>query len=236
MNNYALQFYKTNNGPCPYRPEGTWENLSFYTEHLTGAVYESLLNQGFRRSGYSVYHPICQSCQHCIPIRINTSQFVPSKGQRRTWRKNQDLRIVHYPLTFIPESFQLYQRYQMSWHQTEELPTEKEYQHFLLESPVNTEMIHYYLGDVLIGVGWVDKLPSILSSIYFIFDPEYAARRLGVFSILYELNYSLQLGHEWLYLGYWVENSPKMQYKAEYRPAEILMDEQWMEIDTYKAK
>jgi len=235
MHDQKFQFYHTNNGPCPYRPVGVWENLSFTTEFLPGDVYEALLNQGFRRSGYSVYHPICETCQLCIPIRVKASDYAPSKSQRRTLKKNKDIRIEHQPLGFSVESFELYQNYQFHWHQTKEMPNEWEYRSFLIESPVTTEMIHYYLEDQLVGIGWVDRLPNLLSSVYFIFDPHYASRRLGVFSLIYELKYCLELGHEWLYLGYWVEDSPKMQYKADYQPAEVLINQKWIPIEEHQS-
>jgi len=227
----SYQLYRTNNGPCPYRDEGTWENISFEVERFSPQMYQDLLNQGYRRSGRSVYHPICQNCKRCIPIRINANKFAPNKGQRRTWKKNQDLHIEHRPVEFSQKSFELYQRYQEEWHHVPTTPSLSEFQSFLIESPVETEMIHFLLDQELIGVSWVDRLPSSISSVYFIFNPDYASRRLGVYSILYEIKYCQQLKLPWLYLGYWVEDSQKMQYKANYHPAEILCENQWQSID-----
>lgn len=229
----TIQLYHTYNGPCPYRSEGNWENISFEAKSLPLYYYEELINQGFRRSGCSIYHPYCQFCQLCIPIRINSILFHPSKGQRRTWRKNQDLRIVHRPAIASEESFELYKKYQIEWHRVTSEPTMNEFENFLIKSPVQTEMIFYYLEKQLIGIGWVDQLESILSSVYFIFDPEYASRRLGVYSVLYEIEYCRQLGFPWLYLGYWVPDSPKMKYKGEYQPSEILIDKKWIPIENY---
>ncbi|MGK5092199.1 arginyltransferase [Deltaproteobacteria bacterium TL4] len=232
-NSPGFQFYHTNNGACPYRKEGIWENLSFTTEHLTHDVYEALLNQGFRRSGYAVYHPICEACQRCIPIRLNTKAFSYSNDQKRTLKKNRDLRTEHRGLEFTREGFQLYQKYQTQWHHAKEAPSEWEYRSFLLESPVLTEMIYYYLGKKLVGISWVDLLPHIISSVYFIFDPQYAQRRLGVFSLLYEINYGKQQGLPWLYLGYWVEDSSKMNYKSNYHPAQLLINKGWVPFEDY---
>jgi len=227
-----FQFYHTNNGPCPYRSEGIWENLSFSVEHLDGEIYETLLNQGFRRSGYSVYHPICEGCRRCIPIRVNAQYFTPSKGQRRAWKKNQDIEIEHRPLEYTQEGLKLYQQYQLKWHQNQTEPDEWEYRSFLIHSPVETEMIYFYLKGHLVGISWIDRLPSLLSSVYFVFDPDYASRRLGVFSLMYEIQHCRQLGFPWLYLGYWIEDSPKMKYKAEYQPAEILMNQNWVPFES----
>lgn len=225
-----IQLYQTQNGPCPYRPEGVWENIAFEVPCLSGEMYEALLNNGFRRSGYSIYRPACQGCHRCIPLRVDTQRFAMTKSQRRTWRKNQDLSIEHHSVGFTEESFELYQHYQMQWHHSDKKPNIWEFQSFLLESPVETEMICYYFEKILIGVSWIDRLPTSLSSVYFIFHPDFAARRLGVYSILYEIAYCCQLNHPWLYLGFWVEDSPKMKYKAEYQPAQILLNEQWQSL------
>ena len=94
MGGQRIQLFQTNNGDCPYRKSGVWENLSFYADELSDSAYAALLDQGFRRSGNSVYHPICHNCESCIPIRVDVNRFAPSKSQRRTWRRNQDLRVV----------------------------------------------------------------------------------------------------------------------------------------------
>ncbi len=229
----AVQLYRTNNGPCPYRDEGVWENLSFQVESLPGEMYEKLLNHGYRRSGCSIYHPVCQGCKRCIPIRIDATAFRATKSQRRVWRKNQELHITHHPVQFTEESFELYQKYQINWHHAEQAPDVWEFQNFLINTPVNTEMIEYRLDDVLIGIGWIDHLPTLISSVYFIFDPDFASRRLGVYSILYEIEYCQKQNRPWLYLGYWVEDSPKMSYKADYRPAQILINDQWQSLDRF---
>ena len=227
MGRQRIQLFQTNNGSCPYRESGVWENLSFYTRRLSDEAYASLLDQGFRRSGNSVYHPICQNCESCIPIRVDVNRFAPSKSQRRTWRRNQDLQVVSGDTEFSEAAYDLYRRYQIGWHGSDAGLEEADFHEFLVSSPVSTEMLHYYLGDQLLGVGWVDRLPQMLSSVYFIFDPEFASRRLGVFSLLCEIEYCRRLGLPWLYLGYWVPDSQKMGYKAEYRPAEVLVRGQW---------
>ena len=165
-------------------------------------------------------------------MRLNVEAFRPSKGQRRTWKANQDLRVEHHPLEFTQEAFDLYRLYQYHWHKTEELPELWEFQEFLLESPIPTEMVHYYEGDLLIGLGWIDVLPDLLSSVYFVFHPDYRSRRLGVYSIMHEIETCQKLGKKWLYLGYWVEKSSKMNYKADYRPCEVLIGKNWVPLES----
>ena len=236
MNSSTIKIFRTDNGPCPYLNKANWENISFHASKLHPDSYASLLNQGFRRSGLTIYHPVCSSCQECIPIRIDALNFVKNKGQRRTWRKNNDLRVEHQSSEFNQEDFALYRRYQREWHKTDVLVNENEYLEFLIDSPVNTEIMRYYLGDKLIGLGWVDLLPELISSVYFVFDPDYVSRRMGIFSLLYEIEYARSLDIRWLYLGYWVKSSTKMKYKADYQPVELLFDSKWIPFNSYQPK
>ena len=228
MGSTRIRFYQTHNGPCPYRSNGDWNNLAFQTQNLSEEAYGSLLDLGFRRSGLSVYHPICSGCSSCIPIRVNTNTFKASKSQRKTFNKNQDLRVKHQPPDFCQEGFQLYSKYQQKWHQSGSPITESDYLDFLIHSPVKTEMLYYYEKDRLLAIGWIDVLEHMLSSVYFIFDPDESSRRLGIFSLLYEIEYARKLEKNWLYLGYWIEDSQKMTYKGEFQPAELLFNKKWV--------
>ena len=228
MGSTRIRFYQTHNGPCPYRSSGDWNNLAFQTQSLSEDAYGSLLDLGFRRSGFSVYHPICSGCSSCIPIRVRTDTFILSKSQRRTWQKNQDLRVEHHPPAFCQPGFELYSKYQQNWHHCGTPVTESDYQDFLIHSPVKTEMLYYYDQERLLAIGWIDILPKMLSSVYFIFDPDEAPRRLGIFSLLYEIEYASRLEKPWLYLGYWVEDSQKMSYKSDFQPAELLFNKKWV--------
>ena len=236
MSRTPIKFFRTDNGPCPYLEKGNWQNISFQTSKLQSDGYNTLLNQGFRRSGITIYHPVCPSCQECIPIRIDALNFIKNKGQRRTWKKNNDLHVEHHTAEFNQEDFDLYSLYQREWHKTNVPVKKEEYLDFLINSPVNTEIIRYFFGDKLIGVGWVDCLPELLSSVYFVFDPDYVSRRMGVFSLLYEIEYARSLDIRWLYLGYWVKSSAKMKYKADFQPAELLNDSKWIPYNSYQSK
>ena len=236
MSKTPIKIFRTDNGPCPYLEKRNWRNISFHTSKIQPDSYTSLLNQGFRRSGLTIYKPVCSSCQECIPIRIDVHNFFKNKGQRRTWRKNNDLRVEHHTTEFNQEDYTLYSRYQREWHKTDVPVKEGEYIDFLIESPVPTQILRYYLGEKLIGLGWVDRLPELLSSVYFVFDPDYVSRRLGIFSILYEIEYARSLHISWLYLGYWVKSSAKMKYKAEFQPAELLYNYKWIPLNSHPSK
>lgn len=234
MSGIKVKLFQTDNGPCPYKEDKRWQSVSFQTSKLPEDGYISLLNQGFRRSGLSIYHPVCKGCESCIPIRIDVRNFSQSKGQRRTWRKNRDIRVEHHPLEFKIKDFELYKKYQKDWYHVNNPVSKSEYKEFLTESPVNTEILRYYLNEKLIGVGWIDRLGELISSVYFVFDPDYAKKRLGIFSLLYEIAYARFLGIRWLYLGYWVESSPKMNYKAEFHPSQILINSRWIDFKDHK--
>lgn len=228
MSGVKVKLFQTDNGPCPYIGDKAWQNLSFQTSNLPADGFVSLLNNGFRRSGLSIYHPICSGCQSCIPIRVDVQNFKKNKGQRRTWGKNKDIQVEHHPIGYNKEDFELYKHYQKNWHGLDTNIDEIEYCEFLIETPVKTEIIRYYIGKKLIGVGWLDLLPGLISSVYFIFDPDFSSRRLGIFSILYEINYAKLLNIPWLYLGYWVDSSSKMNYKANFKPVQILKNSRWI--------
>ena len=136
-----VQLFHTVNGPCPYRESGTWENISFFPTTLSPELYEVLLQRGFRRSGNSVYHPICGDCQRCISLRVDTKLFHRSKSQRRTWNKNQDLHIQRKPLEDSDQYYKLYRKYQKEWHHAKKVPSRREYREFLIDTPVETELL-----------------------------------------------------------------------------------------------
>ena len=162
-----------------------------------------------------------------LPTGRHVSSFQPSRSQKRTQRKNQDLRIEHTPVAFREDVFKLYQRYQKYWHQRGNSTSKEEFIEFLIDSPVPSEMILFWLEDELIGVSWIDRLKDSTSAVYFAFEPRAQHRRLGIFSLLHEIEYARRCNRKWHYLGYWVPDSNKMQYKADFHPSEVLLHQIW---------
>ena len=179
MGSTRIRFYQTHNGPCPYRSSGDWNNLAFQTQSLSEDAYGSLLDLGFRRSGFSVYHPICSGCSSCIPIRVRTDTFKPSKSQRRTWQKNQDLRVEHHPPAFCQPGFELYSKYQQNWHRCGTPVTESDYLDFLINSPVKTEML-YYCPKVVWKTIWAQNSMIYARLCEFVFIPRKTRLRAGL--------------------------------------------------------
>lgn len=221
-----LEIFEANNGNCPYLDARQWYSYTFKSEKLESNVYESLLAQGFRRSGKFFYKNNCPGCAECVAIRLAVRDFQMSKSQRRTWKKNQDLSVSWHPVKFDHESYELYQRYSVQKHGTD--TTEKNYWDFLVNSAVETIMMRYYLGNKLVGVGWLDVLPRSLSSVYFAYDLEYSKRRLGVFSVLKEIELAKELHLSYLHLGFWVSDCEAMNYKFQFKPHELLINDIWV--------
>jgi arginine-tRNA-protein transferase len=213
--------------PCPYLPGRTSVSHYLHAPPGSGAWYEQLISDRWRRSGGIYYQPNCPDCRLCRPIRIPVADFIPSPSQARTLRRNAGLSVAVSPDLADPEALALYGRYQTGWHGAEMEPAPEDTRDFLGASPVDSVLMLYRLDGVLLGAGWVDLLEDSLSSVYFAFEPSAAKRRLGVFSLLKEIELARALGKTWLQLGFWVPGCPTMDYKAGYRPHEILVDGGW---------
>jgi len=208
----------------------------FSASALDPSVYETLLAEGWRRSGSTFYRDVCAGCRLCVPIRLDSSSFSPSRSQRRAARLNADVSVEAVAPTFSEERYRLYRAYLGARHRPEGdgLPPHGEdferasYEAFLLGSPLfdsvgedASRIVEYRDGaGTLLATGYVDVLPGGLSSVYFAFDPAESRRSLGTWSVLRELDLARELGKRYYYLGFWVPGSPKMDYKASFRPFE----------------
>jgi arginyl-tRNA--protein-N-Asp/Glu arginylyltransferase len=217
------------NGPCPYLDNGiAWETRRFTTPSFDPELYETMLAQGWRRSGTAFYRNACSGCGLCLPIRISRSNFAPSASQKRVLAKNADLSVGMRKLSLDPESYLMYARYSDARHGKEGNDV-LSYIGFLLDSPLDSRMISYRSPDSgrLLGEGYVDVLPNGLSSVYFAFEPSEGRRSLGTYSVMRELKFAESMGKEYYYLGFWVPGSVKMGYKANFSPFELALDGKW---------
>jgi len=191
----------------------------------TASLYDNLSQQGFRRSGGDIYRPDCYGCNACIPVRIPVQKFVPRRSQRRVWQKNYDLTVSAVPASFKSEHFNLYRRYLSSRHLDN--PNPNTYTQFLICSWARTKFYEFRLNKKLVAVAVIDHLKHGLSAMYTFFDPDYPARSLGVYAILWQIEETKRLNLDWLYLGYWIKDCKKMNYKTEYQPLEYYYREKW---------
>lgn len=209
---------------CPYLP-GRQERVEcFYADRLSPAVYEALMNRGFRRSGGVIYRPVCEGCRECKQIRVPVDRFQPSKSLRRVWHRNRDLAVDVTAPAPTEAKRKLFHRYLASRHDGTMTGSPEEFREFLYHSPVDTLEIGYSLGRRLIGVSLVDRGPRSLSSVYMFFDPDHGRRSLGTFSVLWEIDLCRTMGVPYYYLGFHVADCQAMAYKARFRPCEILQD------------
>jgi leucyl-tRNA---protein transferase len=220
--------------PCSYLPGRASESRAFWADRIAPSIYHRFMDAGFRRSGKLVYQPVCRGCRACISIRVPVATFQPSKSQRRCRRRNEDLVVAVAPAESNDEKFDLYLRYVVGRHHRSAAEEDREsFERFLYDSPVDTlEFSYRDAAGRLLGVGLCDASPQSLSSVYFYFDPAEARRGLGTFSALYEIQAAAGLGVPYYYLGYWVDGCAAMEYKADFRPAEVLHpDGVWRPID-----
>lgn len=198
-------------------------------------IFSALSDYGFRRSGNHVYRPKCGSCQACIPIRIPVASFHPSRAQKRCSKKNGDLETRVQTSIDTDEHYALYERYLAQRHNDGDMypPTREQYRDFLSSHWGITRYIELRKDGRLIGVSTVDLLTNGVSAVYFFFDPEEAQRSLGVYNILHLIGWAKELQLPFVYLGYWIRECQKMSYKIAYRPFQIRIDEQWMQVNDY---
>lgn len=185
-------------------------------------VFERLLSTGFRRAGRLFYRPDCDACAECVSLRVDVDRFTPSGDQRRALRKNRDVAVEIALPSYNEEKRALYARFLHARYPDREGVTPEEYTGFMVASLGNTREMHYRVGGRLVGVGIVDLTRHAASSVYFFFDPDHSKRSLGTYSALREIDFCRQSGRQWLYMGFRITACQAMQYKARYRPHQLL--------------
>lgn len=232
-----LQFYRTVDYPCSYLAERQARSLVAVPPNLIdSAVYSRLVRHGFRRSGLFSYRPDCANCHACIPVRIPVEHFVPDRSQQRCFKRHAHLHAVERPLIYEEAHYALYQRYQNARHAGGGMDrsTPEQYAEFMLQSHVDSCLVEFIdpgSGELRI-VSLIDRLDDGLSSVYTFFDPEIAGASFGKYGILWQIARCASLGLPYLYLGYWIGQSRKMAYKADFSPLEGLIDGTWQELVT----
>lgn len=224
-------FFATPPMPCPYFPERTERRLvTELSGRDAGQLHDVLSSSGFRRSHGMAYAPTCPSCQACIPIRVIAGQFRPGRTQRRVERDNTGLFWKECHAVATEEQYALFSRYQSGRHGAGEMSKMDygDYRALIEDTPVETRVIEFRsTGNALTGVCLLDYVRDGLSAVYSFFDPGQPKKSLGTYMVLWLIRRAQSLGLPHVYLGFWIEDSPKMAYKSNFRPCEIYTDGAW---------
>jgi arginine-tRNA-protein transferase len=227
-------FYRTVALPCPYIPGKIERKLVTELDGRHASdFYNELSRAGFRRSHHLAYRPACAGCNACVPVRIPVADFTESRSLHRIANLNRDLRRRALQPDATLEQFRLFQRYQRSRHSDSDMAamTFGDYQTMVEDSPVPTGILEVRdASNLLLGAGLFDPLDDGLSAVYSFFAPELAKRSLGTFLVMSLIDEAKRRKLDYVYLGYWIENSAKMAYKARFRPIEALGPQGWQRL------
>ena len=224
-------FMGTRTLPCPYIPGRVERKV--VTDLATPdamKLYDNLSRAGFRRSHSLAYRPACPGCTACVPVRIRVEDFDWSRSFRRITNRNADLTTRDMAGHATMEQYRLFTRYQRSRHSGGEMSSMsfRDFRAMIEDSPIDTRIIEFRDPEgSLVAVMLADRQMDAMSAVYSLFDPELDKRSLGTYMVLWLIKQAEANDLPHVYLGYWIEESPKMSYKTRFRPLEGLTPDGW---------
>ncbi len=240
-----LQFYVTTGYSCGYLPNKLAQSLIAAPQHLVNAnVYSGLIQQGFRRSGKFAYRPHCETCRECVPVRIVIEAFMPNRSPKRAFKPHPHLTANILPVDFHEDHFALYMQYQRARHDdgikvdasADDESEIEQYRNFLCQTNVESVLVEFRDQNKdqnkLVMVSVIDIVRDGISAVYTFYDtsPPTNDKRpsYGTYNVVWQAMWAKSLKLPYLYLGYWIKDSPKMAYKQNFKPLEKLMDGEWI--------
>ena len=218
---------------CPYIAGKTEQRIAVDI-NFQPSVHDSLARAGFRRVENWVYKPACPNCNACVPWRVDTRHFQPSRNMTRISSTNRDLIRSVTKAQPTPQHYQLFKSYVTSRHDDGQMARMDidDFSSMISNSPIETMLVNYHdQNQKLVGSILADMQQDGLSAVYSFFDPTESYRSLGTYMIIDLIKCAFNLQKRWLYLGYYVAQSPKMRYKARFQPAEVFRDGAWYIFD-----
>ncbi len=212
--------------PCQYLPDRQSRQEYELVAGISPEEYEARMNAGWRKFGAFLFHPVCSACTECRPIRIPLDRFAPDRSQRRSLKDNADLTVRFAQPTVDETRMALWRRYHAGQAARKGWPshnrTSQDYATSFVRNPIPAIEITIYEGETLLAVVLTEITPNVVSGIYHYHDPDRRERGLGTFAMLQTLELALSLGKAYAYFGYYVAGCGSMNYKARFRPCQIL--------------
>lgn len=227
----TIRLFRTSPHPCSYKEDESAVTIFVDPELRIDKNLNSRLSElGYRRSGAHLYRPDCEHCQACISCRLPVADFSRNKRFQRIWNRNAELVVSEHSELDSEEAYWLYERYIAHRHSDGDMypATTEQFDAFIRSNTKGGRYYCFHLNDKLIAVAVSDLLDCGLSAVYTFFDPDHEKRSLGNYIILWQIEQARALDLDYLYLGYWIKDCPKMQYKSSFRPLEMLIDGKWV--------
>src|SRR6516162_1429936 len=225
------EFFATPPVACPYVPGRAERKLVVELVGNSSALfYDDLSRAGFRRSHRFAYRPACRGCASCVPVRIAVERFSYTRSTRRIRNVNRDLRGSLVAARATPEQFRLFSAYQRLRHGDSDMASMRygDFRGMVEDTPVRTAMAEFRDGcGSLVAASLIDLLDDGVSAVYSFYDPHHTKRSLGIWSVLWLVEECRRRGQPFVYLGYWIADSPKMAYKDRFPALERLDERGW---------
>ena len=233
INKNNHNFYLSNTEPCPYLSNRDEKKIFLIMNDINKSnEYEFLIKNGFRRSHNILYNQVCTSCNLCRSIRINVKKFTLSKNNKRILNKNKNLFIKKLSDSPTEEQFILFKKYLKFKHHDSEMNEMSFDDYCKMFNPpgIITKIYEYYYQDKLVGCVISDFLEGALSMVYSFYSDSFLKNSLGKYIIIDHFRLAKEINKKYVYLGYWVEGSSKMDYKNSFNSSEVLIDNTWTSV------